>query len=140
MDFPEYLKSASDWFAAAGPTLSSARDWSAEAGSWLLAVDLPVPDIALVGAFALAVAATTLSQRGRNQAAQSEVEDLYRAELLTANRRAQQARGELRQAKQAIERERQKRRREAAGSKPHARLKNRPIQMRRPDDRIAATA
>lgn len=90
--------------------------WLTDAGMRLVAFDLPVPDAALIAAAVLVVLATALSQRGRVQDAHAQMESLYQAELLTANRRAQQARGELRRAKLEIEKERQKRRRESRGA------------------------
>ncbi|MFP7675471.1 hypothetical protein ACG74X_19145 [Marivita sp. S0852] len=77
-------------------------------------VDLPVPDTALLAAFALLVVATFLIAQQSKNKVRGEIEDLYQAELLLANRRAQQAKGELRRAELLIERERQKRRREAS--------------------------
>jgi len=85
-------------------------------GAWTTGVmgfELPIPDAALILAFILAVYAIKLGSRPTKDRGRSDVEELYQAELLLANRRAQQARGELRKAHLAMERERQKRRREA---------------------------
>jgi len=85
------------------------------AASWaqqVISFDIPVPDIALIGAPALLICAVWASAQARVARAQQQLA-AYQAELLTMNRRTQQARGELRRAEQLIERERQKRRREA---------------------------
>lgn len=87
-------------------------------GEWvtrILAVDLPVPDVALLFAFALLIYAARTNAGGSAEQTRAEIEAIYNAELLTANRRNQQARSELQSAKKEIERERQKRRREARG-------------------------
>lgn len=74
------------------------------------AIDLPIPDAALVIGFALLACAIMLSSRGTAERIRSEIVEQYQAELLTANRRAQQARADLRKAELEVERERQKRR------------------------------
>ncbi|MEL6585406.1 MAG: hypothetical protein AAFY65_02540 [Pseudomonadota bacterium] len=81
----------------------------------VIGVELPIPDVALICAFALLLVAVNLSQRSTAKDIRADVEAIYQAELLTANRRAQQAKGELTKAKMEIERERQKRRRDAHG-------------------------
>ncbi|MDX8346852.1 hypothetical protein SLH49_02530 [Cognatiyoonia sp. IB215446] len=88
--------------------LAAASQWM----SHLMAFELPVPDAALILAFLLAAYAMRLSHRGATDQSRAEVENLYQAELLLANRRTHQAQGELRKAHLELERERQKRRRE----------------------------
>jgi hypothetical protein len=117
MELIEHIEPLLDRLAAAEPWLAAAGDRLWQTGARLAAVELPVPDLALVGAFAFAVGATILSHRGRDEKALSTIEELYRAELLTANRRAQQAHDELGRARREIEHERQKRRRAAAASR-----------------------
>ncbi|MEM0934398.1 MAG: hypothetical protein AAF646_15060 [Pseudomonadota bacterium] len=135
MEILQRLESFRPLIDEAGTWLSTAREDATLLGQSLLALELPVPDLALVGAFILAVVATMLAQRGKTQDACRQVEALYQAELLTANRRAQQARGALRSAKLEIERERQRRRREAQTVQRSARIaSNPPIPL---NDRIA---
>lgn len=106
--FDEILQTARLWTDFA---LQNGGDWAAR----LLAVDLPVPDAALLFAFCLLLYAVRTTANGAADRSRDEIEAVYQSELLTANRRAQQARGELQSAKKEIERERQKRRREARG-------------------------
>ncbi|SFS15303.1 hypothetical protein [Yoonia litorea] len=79
---------------------------------WTLRVEFPIPDAALVVAFVLALYAVRLSASAAKDSVRDEVEQLYQAELLQANRKIQQAKAELRKAQLEIERERQKRRRD----------------------------
>ena len=78
----------------------------------LVTFDLPIPDTALLLAFALAAYALRLNNRSTAEQARTDVENLYQAELLLANRRTHQAQSDLRKAHLELERERQKRRRE----------------------------
>jgi hypothetical protein len=116
MELSERIDLLLDRLPGAESALGLVGDRVSQGGAWLLTVELPVPDLALLGAFVLAAGATILSQRGRSRVKRRSVEDLFRAELLAANRRAQQAHGELSRARMAIEHERQKRRREAAAA------------------------
>lgn len=90
--------------------MTTITDWSAR----ILNLDLPVPDAALILAFILITLAMRLNARSSKESVRVQVEEVYQAELLLANRRAQQAKGQLHKANLEIERERQKRRREAA--------------------------
>lgn len=92
--------------------LSTAQNWLGR----VLAVELPVPDAALLLAFVLGVYAIRLNYRNVGDRTRSEVAALYQEELLQANRRAQHARDDLRKAKLEMERERQRRRRETGFS------------------------
>lgn len=89
--------------------MTTLADWSAR----VLNLELPIPDAALIFAFLLIIYAMRLNARSTKDGVRMDVEEVYQAELLLANRRAQQAKGELRKAHLEIERERQKRRREA---------------------------
>ncbi len=101
--------------------MTTITDWT----NRILAVELPVPDAALIFAFILIIFAMRLTARSTKDSLRTEIEEVYQSELLLANRRAQQAKGELRKAELEIERERQKRRREAMrGGDP--RRKNKP--------------
>lgn len=96
-------------------------------GAWttrVMSFDPPIPDAALILAFILAVYAIKLAGRSTRERARSDIEALYQSELLLANRRAQQARGDLRKAHLAMERERQKRRRDAGRADMTGRRKN----------------
>ena len=79
----------------------------------ILSMELPIPDAALIFAFILITFAMRSTARSSKDDLRAEIEEVYQSELLLANRRAQQAKGELRKAELEIERERQKRRREA---------------------------
>ncbi|NNE89048.1 MAG: hypothetical protein HKN27_13315 [Silicimonas sp.] len=75
--------------------------------------DVPIPDVALLFATGLFIYAVRVWTNASSDTALREIEGVYQGELLTANRRAQQARDNLRKAQTEIERERQKRRRAA---------------------------
>ncbi|PJI91533.1 hypothetical protein BC777_0362 [Yoonia maricola] len=89
--------------------LTALTDWTAR----ILSIELPIPDAALVLAFVLMAYALRLNTRAIKEDVRADIEEIYQAELLLANRRTQQAKGDLRKAQMEIERERQKRRREA---------------------------
>ena len=122
------------------PLLAEARVWGEHAsalGERALAIELPVPDVAVLAASLLGMVCIFLSQSGRAQDAQAELEDVYRAELLSANRRTQQVQGALRRAHLDIERERQKRRRDAIDARER---KARIVPLPKPAERTAAAA
>lgn len=113
------------WAQSAYTTVGEWLAIAAGAGDGALAsammLDVPVPDAALLLASALVVAATFLIARRSKNEVRGEIDDLYQAELLQANRRTYQAKAELKKANTLIERERQKRRREATRNNPKAR-------------------
>lgn len=80
--------------------------------SSVASITLPIPDVAMVFAFALLAGAIKLSSRGEIERVRADVTEQFQSELLSTNRRAQQVRGELRKAQLETERERQRRRNE----------------------------
>jgi hypothetical protein len=88
--------------------MTTITDWT----NRILSVELPTPDAVLIFAFILIAFAMRLAARSSKDDVRTEIEEIYQTELLLANRRAQQAKGDLRKAHLEIERERQKRRRE----------------------------
>ncbi|MEM9788248.1 MAG: hypothetical protein AAF801_17250 [Pseudomonadota bacterium] len=94
------------------PSLETVLSTLTDGINRLVAFDLPVPDAALLLAFVLAAYAIRLGHRSATDQVRADVENLYQAELLLANRRMHQAQADLRKAHMELERERQKRRRE----------------------------
>ena len=90
--------------------LTALTDWTTR----ILSIELPVPDAALIVAFVLMAYALRLNTRAIKEGVRADIEEIYQSELLLANRRTQQAKGDLRKAHLEIERERQKRRLAAA--------------------------
>lgn len=72
---------------------------------------VPIPDAAILALFAFLLIAIQRSNRKAQARTRQALEDAYTAELVTANRRAYQARGELTKLRLEMERERQKKRR-----------------------------
>lgn len=79
--------------------------------SQVRAFEVPFPDAAMLSGFLVILLLIHRSNRAALSGVQGVVEDAYRSELLTANRRVYQARNELRKAEMEIERERQRKRR-----------------------------
>lgn len=75
------------------------------------AFEAPLPDYLMLGAFVILLLALYRSGRKGINRVQTDLAGAYQKELLTANRRAHQARSELRRAHLELERERQRKRR-----------------------------
>ena len=124
MDIRSYLDAAqatlSGWWAAVPPLEGRPLDFVMAVRDF----EVPVPDAAMLVGFLLLMLLIQRSHRKSLAGVKGVIEGAYRAELLTANRRAYNARNDLRKAELEIERERQRKRRlqyEAAA----ARRKNR---------------
>ena len=84
--------------------------WDSVATS-VLAFEAPVPDSALLAGFLVAIAAQRIAHRRTFARVKGLYHDAYNGELLSANRKAYQARAELDIAKKEIEHARQMERR-----------------------------
>ncbi|MEO1678365.1 MAG: hypothetical protein AAFU80_09425 [Pseudomonadota bacterium] len=95
----------------------------------IAAFSVPVPDAAILGLFAFLLIAIHRSHRRGLARTRLALEDAYTAELVTANRRAYQARGELTKLRLEMERERQKKRRleRRTPQQQHRRPRSNPI-------------
>lgn len=111
MEFQALLEAArakvADWTAAVPPL----EGRPAEIADMVTAFEVPVPDAAMLAAFVLLLLMIQRAHRSSLAGVKGVVEDAYRAELLTANRRVYQVRNDLRKAELEIERERQRKRR-----------------------------
>lgn len=111
MDISTYLEPAqaklAEWWSAIPPLEGRAL----EIVNMLKDFEVPVPDVAMLAGFLFLLWMIQRSHRASLAGVTALVEKAYRAELLTANRRAYTARNELRKAELEIERERQRKRR-----------------------------
>lgn len=102
-----------------------------DAISAVAAFSVPVPDAAILALFAFLLIGVLRSHRKALARTRQALEDAYTAELVTANRRAYQARGELTKLRLEMERERQKKRRlerrAPQQQQQHRRPRTRPI-------------
>ena len=111
MDITSFLQTAQEILSAC---VAMIPPLDFEPNVWMTAIhdfDVPVPDAAILAAFLVLLVLIRRSHRTALAGVQDLVEDTYRAELLTANRRVYQARNDLRKAELEIERERQRKRR-----------------------------
>ncbi|WP_299081345.1 hypothetical protein [uncultured Ruegeria sp.] len=72
--------------------------------------EAPLPDYLMLGTFVILLFALHRSSRAGVLKFRTKLEEAYQQELLTANRRMHQARGDLRRLQQEMERERQRKR------------------------------
>ncbi len=111
MNLISYLDAAKakfgEWMAMVPPLEGRPAEWLTE----VRAFEVPVPDAAMLAGFLFLLLLIHRSNRSALGDVQGMVEQAYRGELLTANRRVYQARNELRKAELEIERERQRKRR-----------------------------
>lgn len=111
MDVNAFLETAqaklAELLAMVPPLEGMSAEWLAQ----LRAFEVPVPDAAMLAGFLFLLLMIHRANRSALAGVQGVVEDAYRSELLTANRRVYQARNELRKAELEIERERQRKRR-----------------------------
>lgn len=134
MDISLYLDAAlaklAEWWAAVPPLEGRPREILAHVQQF----EVPIPDAAILAGFLFLLLIIQRSHRSSLAGVKGLVEDTYRAELLTANRRAYTARSELRKAELEIERERQRKRRlqyEAAAARRGPRVTHlRPVKER----------
>ncbi|MEO0918324.1 MAG: hypothetical protein AAFY31_15285 [Pseudomonadota bacterium] len=111
MDVNAFLETAqaklAELLAMVPPLEGMSAEWLAQ----LRTFEVPVPDAAMLAGFLFLLLMIHRANRSALAGVQGVVEDAYRSELLTANRRVYQARNELRKAELEIERERQRKRR-----------------------------
>lgn len=111
MELHKFLEAAQEkyveWVAMIPPIGGRPAEWLSQVGAF----EAPVPDVAMLAGFLFLLLLIRRSNRSALAGVQGVVEDAYRSELLTANRRVYQARNDLRKAEMEIERERQRKRR-----------------------------